>query len=159
MKLKFNLNDTEQELDATRTGETAVIEFNGQRHELKVISNDENGLVLLQNGRFLRVVGQKNGDKRQVWINGRLFSYSRVNESTAADSSGDAGSLSATIPAVVSEILVNVGDEVEAGDKLILLESMKMIIPIQAPSDGIVTAVHCAAGDSVQPNVPLVIVE
>ena len=74
MKLKFTLNDTEHELDATRTGETAVIEFNGQRHELQIISNDENGLVLLQNGRFLRVVGQKNGDKRQVWINGRLFS-------------------------------------------------------------------------------------
>ncbi|MEM7115564.1 MAG: biotin/lipoyl-containing protein [Chloroflexota bacterium] len=159
MKLKFTLNDTQHEIDATRTGGTIVIEYDEQRHVLKVVSNDEKGMVVLQNGRFLRLIGQKEGDRRQLWVNGRLLSYSRVNEATAADSTSDNGSLSATIPAVVSEILVNVGDTVEAGDKLILLESMKMIIPIQAPSSGTVTAVYCAAGDSVQPGVPLVSME
>ena len=44
-----------------------------------------------------------------------------------------------------------------AGDRLILLESMKMIIPIVAPADGVVQAIHCVAGDSVAPGVPLII--
>ena len=64
--------------------------------------------------------------------------------------------LTLTIPAVVADILVSVGDQVADGDKLILLESMKMIIPIQAPYSGTVTALHCAKGDSVQAGIPLI---
>jgi urea carboxylase len=52
--------------------------------------------------------------------------------------------------------LVAVGDQVRAGDKLVLLESMKMILPIQAPYDGAVTAINCAPGEAVQPGVPLI---
>jgi len=48
---------------------------------------------------------------------------------------------------------------VAAGDKLILLESMKMVIPIQAPRDGRVARVLCAPGDSVPAGVPLVELE
>ena len=66
------------------------------------------------------------------------------------------GSLAAAIPAVVSQILVAPGDAVAAGDKLILLESMKMVIPIVSPRDGIVARVLCAPGESVPAGVPLV---
>jgi len=45
---------------------------------------------------------------------------------------------------------------VAAGDKLILLESMKMVIPIVSPRDGIVARVLCAPGESVPAGVPLV---
>jgi biotin carboxyl carrier protein len=68
-------------------------------------------------------------------------------------------SLSASIPAVVSEILVEIGDEVKKGDKLILLESMKMILAIQAPYDGTVQAIFCAQGEAVQPGIRLIGVE
>jgi biotin carboxyl carrier protein len=51
--------------------------------------------------------------------------------------------------------LVKIGDAVAVGDKLILLESMKMVIPIQAPCDSTVTAIHCTPGESVQAGVPL----
>ena len=67
--------------------------------------------------------------------------------------------LSASIPAVVSEILVKAGQEVKIGDKLILLESMKMILPIQAPWAGTVTAINCVPGQAVQPGVQLVEIE
>jgi urea carboxylase len=52
-----------------------------------------------------------------------------------------------------------VGTAVKTGEKLILLESMKMIIPIQAPHDGIVTAVHCQVGEAVQPGIQLIALE
>ena len=57
---------------------------------------------------------------------------------------------------MVTEVLVNVGDTVSADDKLILLESMKMVIPIQAPHAGIVRQLNCAVGDAVQPGTPLI---
>jgi biotin carboxyl carrier protein len=47
------------------------------------------------------------------------------------------------------ELKVSVGDEVEPGETLIVLESMKMEIPIDAEAAGTVVEVHCAKGDSV----------
>jgi biotin carboxyl carrier protein len=108
--------------------------------------------------RRLQVVGSADGQERQVWVNGRLFSYERVRPQSQRAAAGD-GSLAASIPAVVSQILVSPGDDVRAGDKLILLESMKMVIPIQAPYDGRVRQLNCAVGDSVAAGAQLLELE
>ncbi len=50
---------------------------------------------------------------------------------------------------VVSSILVNVGDNVADGDELIMLDSMKMEVPVVAESAGVITAVHVEKGSSV----------
>ena len=60
------------------------------------------------------------------------------------------------MPATVVRIAVKPGDAVRAGDVLIALEAMKMELPIRAPRDGIVAAVHCQEGELVQPGVSLV---
>jgi biotin carboxyl carrier protein len=66
------------------------------------------------------------------------------------------GSLMAPMPATVVSVNARPGDSVKAGDVLILLEAMKMELPLRAPGDAVVSAVHCRPGDLVQPNVPLV---
>ena len=48
------------------------------------------------------------------------------------------------------------GQAVARGDTLVVLEAMKMEIPLRAPRDGRVSAVLCAAGDQVDADVPLV---
>lgn len=55
----------------------------------------------------------------------------------------------ADLPAVVLAIEVQVGTEVQEGDSLVLLESMKLEIPMEAPRSGRVTAVHVAVGETV----------
>ncbi|HET6189043.1 MAG TPA: biotin/lipoyl-binding carrier protein [Trebonia sp.] len=47
-------------------------------------------------------------------------------------------------------MLVSEGDQVDDGDTLVILESMKMEIPVLAESPGIVTKLHVAEGDVVQ---------
>ena len=54
------------------------------------------------------------------------------------------------IPGTVWQVNVGVGDDVEAGDEIIILESMKMEIPVTAPSSGKVTTLHVAPDDRVQ---------
>jgi biotin carboxyl carrier protein len=54
------------------------------------------------------------------------------------------------IPASVWQVKVAAGDQVESGDELIILESMKMEIPVVAPTSGRVSAVHVAPDDRVQ---------
>mgnify|MGYP001475847470 FL=1 len=49
----------------------------------------------------------------------------------------------------VWKLLVGVGDTVEEGQTLLILEVMKMEVPYEAPHSGTVTAVHIAEGDSV----------
>ncbi len=107
--------------------------------------------------RQIRAAGRIDGDQRQIWVNGRTFNFTRIRQRGSAAVLD--GSLSSSIPAVVSQILVSLNDTVSAGDKLILLESMKMIIPIVAPCDSKVTAIHCAAGESVQAGIPLIELE
>jgi 3-methylcrotonyl-CoA carboxylase alpha subunit len=58
--------------------------------------------------------------------------------------------------ATVVRIAVKSGDRVHQGDLLVALEAMKMELPIRAPRDGVVTAVHCREGELVQPGTALV---
>ena len=63
------------------------------------------------------------------------------------------------MPATVVAITVTPGQEVAAGDLLVMLEAMKMELPISAPRGGRVKALHCREGELVQPGVPLVEME
>ena len=55
----------------------------------------------------------------------------------------------AVVTGVVWKIERRPGDAVDAGDVLMILESMKMEIPVEAPVAGVVKAVGVAEGDSV----------
>ena len=61
-----------------------------------------------------------------------------------------AQSLTAPMPARVSRILVRPGAAVRKGDRLVVLEAMKMELPVRAPADAVVAAVHCHEGELVQ---------
>ncbi len=50
----------------------------------------------------------------------------------------------------IFELIAAVGDAVQEGDELVILESMKMEIPVEAPNDGTVTDIHIGQGDQVQ---------
>lgn len=162
MKLKVNVAGAEKELEVTRQADRLRITFDGNTTEVRVVYTEGAHFVLEYDqpaGEFiqrrrLRAAGHVEGDTRQLWVNGSNLDYTRVRPQ-AAGTEATTGSLASSIPAVVSEVLVSVGDQVQAGDKLVLLESMKMILPIQAPHDGTVEAIHCAPGDAVRPGVPL----
>jgi biotin carboxyl carrier protein len=71
----------------------------------------------------------------------------------------DVDGLRPPMSATVIRIHVAVGDAVSEGDPLIVLEAMKMELPIRAPRDGVVLAVHCKEGELVQPATVLVDLE
>ena len=56
----------------------------------------------------------------------------------------------AEIVASVLEVMVSKGDKIGAGDILVLLESMKMEIPVLAEGGGTITEVSVAVGDVIQ---------
>lgn len=64
--------------------------------------------------------------------------------------------VSSTLTANVWKILVQKGQQVSEGDHLMILESMKMEIPVEAPASGKVLEVLCSEGDQVEEGQALV---
>ncbi len=74
----------------------------------------------------------------------------------AAGSGAASVTLSAPMPGLVLRIPVSVGDSVEEGDELMVLEAMKMETPVSATSGGTVTAILVNQGDQVKAGQSLV---
>lgn len=162
-KFKLAIQEETKDFEVVREGSLIRVHENGETAVFHLIHQDEHTLLLEQKlpdgrNRQLRIAGTKQGDKRSLWVNGRTLQVERVRQRNLDNTANDS-SLAATIPAIVTEILVDIGTHVAAGDRLILLESMKMVIPIQAPYDGTITAVHCTVGESVQAGIQLIDIE
>ena len=67
--------------------------------------------------------------------------------------------IEAHITGTVWKIEVTVGDTIEEGDTVVILESMKMEIPVEAEDDGTVKEIRCEEGQSVSEGDVLVVLE
>ena len=65
----------------------------------------------------------------------------------------------AHITGTVWKIEVDVGDEVDEGDTVVILESMKMEMPVEAEDPGKVAEIRCEEGESVSEGDVLVVLE
>jgi acetyl/propionyl-CoA carboxylase alpha subunit len=80
-------------------------------------------------------------------------------ESRRPTSAHGEASVSAPMPGTVIRVEVAPGDEVKTRQPLVVLEAMKMEIPVHSPFDGTVKAVHAAEGDQVAGGALLVELE
>ena len=67
--------------------------------------------------------------------------------------------IEAHITGNVWKIEVAVGDRVEDGDTVVILESMKMEIPVEAEDDGKVSEIRCTEGQAVSEGDVLIVLE
>ena len=67
-----------------------------------------------------------------------------------SNTSSHAGEIHAQIPGLVSQLFVKPGDNVNIGQKLLILEAMKMENEIDSPISGIVNDIHIKSGDKVE---------
>jgi len=65
----------------------------------------------------------------------------------------------AHITGTVWKIECSVGDEIDEGDTVVILESMKMEMPVEAEDPGTVREIRCEEGQSVQEGDVLVVLE
>ncbi len=100
-------------------------------------------------------------DARYLQYNGQTFELdvpdTRSTRRRGTTTAG--GALTAQMPGQVMAVDVSVGDAVEAGQTLVVLEAMKMEIRVSASTAGTVSAVHVSMGDVVERGQVLVTVE
>ncbi|MBN8248349.1 MAG: biotin/lipoyl-binding protein, partial [Verrucomicrobia bacterium] len=93
------------------------------------------------------VTYELNGITREAYINDR-----RVAPQTKARVKADLADplqVGAPIPGLIASIAVSVGQKVSKGDKLLMMEAMKMQTTVAAPADGVIAELHCALGETV----------
>lgn len=75
---------------------------------------------------------------------------------TTPAGAGAGEKVNSPLPGVIVEVSVKEGQAVKAGQKVAVLEAMKMENEISAPKDGTITAVHVNKGDSILEGAPIV---
>jgi 3-methylcrotonyl-CoA carboxylase alpha subunit len=106
--------------------------------------------------RQVRVAVATGAGATWVFVNGNVWKIEDpTTERVGRKGRGDS-SVMAPMPATVVTIHTAPGQPVSEGDTVIVLEAMKMEMPIRAPRSGVVSAVHCRQGELVQPGVNLI---
>lgn len=142
-ELFAHTGDKSFRLDLSMIGDGTAFSMvvDGASYDVMVDATEGLTLVFLR-GELVRVQVQ---DERE-----------RTASAVAGARVGGKRSITASMPGVVVEIAVQVGDVVEDGQTLLILEAMKMQNPIKAEGGGRVVKVHTAVGEAVANAAPLV---
>ncbi|HEX4565804.1 MAG TPA: biotin/lipoyl-containing protein [Vicinamibacterales bacterium] len=123
--------------------------------DFEVTRGTARGEIIVRDGdRIMRMFAVVSGGRTWVFHDG--VTYEIAEDTGRARAVQARGSVTAPMPATVTAVNVVPGDTVKLGDVLIVLEAMKMELPVRAPGDGTVAAVHCRPGELVQPDVSLI---
>jgi biotin carboxyl carrier protein len=129
--------------------------------ELDILSSGENGFHILKNQKAYKVDVQAIDYATKTFtfkINGSIHTakindaYDRLIDQMGmkVGTTQKVGDIKAPMPGLVLEISVAVGQAVTKGDKVLILEAMKMENVIKAAGDGVVKAIHAPKGQPVE---------
>ncbi|HEX8696058.1 MAG TPA: biotin/lipoyl-containing protein [Longimicrobium sp.] len=124
--------------------------------------------TLLVDGRSY-TLSARPGDRRGRWelaLGGDRFRVEAVDERTrairemtgGADTEADR-TVAAPMPGLVVKIEVEVGQQVKAGQGVIVVEAMKMENELKAPADGVVAKILVQERQTVEKGAPLIVLE
>ncbi len=134
-----------QRLD-TETLSLVLVEGGYGSHHVRCVSADRTDVVDVHvGGAVLRA----SVDDGRSWLGGQA----------PGGAAADGGQVTAPMPGKITRILVQPGDEVTAGQAVIVVEAMKMENELGAPGDGRVADVPVSEGDPVDAGAVLVIIE
>lgn len=137
--------------------------INGTKYEVAVGDIEENTVTVTVNGEDFKVELEMPAEpEKKKPVLGKPAAAT-----TSADENGETekapvnknNAIKAPLPGVITDIKVNVGDEVQAGDTVVVLEAMKMANNLQAEKGGKVTAICVKIGESVMEDDALVVIE
>ena len=108
-------------------------------------------------GRTRRAIVVRHRDRVLVALGGRTYAFATGDAARdAGGAGGGTGKIAAPMPGKVIAVLVQVGDRVEHGQPVVVLEAMKMETTLTADVDGEVARIGTAAGEMVDADVLLV---
>ena len=163
MKFAAKVGETLHEIVVTRLDGDYVVAFDGVEHVVDARKLEADFYSILYEGKSYEVSVESVGPKYLV----RHGAYEQVVE--LADASrggreelhkkGGPVTIDSVMPGKIVRILVSSGDEVHAGQGLVVVEAMKMENEIGAPRAGRVKSVEVAPGQNVETGAHLIVLE
>ena len=137
--------------------ESFVVTVGEDKRAVKLMRSAPDAMRILESGRSVAVEVFVDGQHIHVWSAGAEARF-EVGEPAGAEprQAVAEGALSTPLPGTVVSIEVKPGDQVTAGQTLLVVEAMKMEHAVRAPRAGTVTAIRCRVGERVAEGVPLV---
>lgn len=135
--------------------------IDGVEYKVEIGEIVDNVAEVTVNGEAYKVEmePEKEPEKKKVVLGNPNEQAAGEESATSVANVNTANAVKSPLPGVVTEIKVAVGDEVKAGDTVLILEAMKMANNIEAEKDGKVTAICVKTGESVMEDAPLVVIE
>jgi geranyl-CoA carboxylase alpha subunit len=124
-----------------------------------VITHDADELRYVAHGVQRRALAVMHHGTLHLSMRSQVFSFSEASPYPATSSSADPTCARAPVAGVVSQVAIQVGDVVSAGQPLICVEAMKMEMWLHAGAAGMVRAIHVKVKDSVASGAVLVELE
>jgi len=165
MKYTANIGDKVYEEEV---GPNNTVFIDGEPHSVDF--RDIDGLALyslLMDNRSWEVLVERRGDEFRISIAGELLVVNVEDERTRKIEKGlgkvnvPSGDviLKAPMPGLVRGVSVEQGQEIKAGQGLIILEAMKMENELRAPRAGSIKEIRVKTGDRVEHGQPLVVIK
>jgi acetyl/propionyl-CoA carboxylase alpha subunit len=164
MRYVATVNEKEYTIDVLPDGKLLV---NGEERDIDFLALDDKAMysLLVDNVSYEGLV-EESGGRYDVLLWGALYSVKVMDEREQRLANSSAGFVEdggevvirAPMPGLIIDVPVQPGQEVEAGQTLVILESMKMENELKTPRAGKVHAVNVNKGDSVEQNKVLVTV-
>ncbi|WP_296259790.1 MULTISPECIES: acetyl/propionyl/methylcrotonyl-CoA carboxylase subunit alpha [unclassified Pseudomonas] len=137
------------------SGETRKLQLRGDAGEQAQLQGEQ--LTINRDGVRRHTLAILRDDTLYLRWLGELYAIERVDPIAAVDASHtQQGGLSAPMNGSIVRVLVDVGQQVEAGTPLVVLEAMKMEHSIRAGQAGTVAALYCTEGEMVSEGTVLV---
>lgn len=153
------------EVEALGGGRYAVT-LDGRRLEVDSLVLPHKAVSLLIDDDSYNIDFEERGDEVRVLVRGETFRFDVADERTLRLRAIGGGFeaqgtqvVTAPMPGKVVSVSVAVGDEVQEGQGLVVVEAMKMENELRAPRAGKVTEVHVKAGATVDNGAKLVVIE
>ena len=145
------------EMEFSPSMDNLRITQNKIKHEIDCVPLSANSFSLILNGRTYHLTITPQLDGYEVTVNHHTH-FVKVKDrlellldkfGMQSPAISHANEIHAMIPGLVSSIFVKVGDTVNTGTKLCILEAMKMENEITSPKTGTITIIHINSGDNV----------
>ena len=135
--------------------------IDGKAYKVTIGEIDENNVAdVTVNGDSFKVQMEKPAEpeKRKVVLGQPVATEAGAEPVSSAPVDSNKA-VKAPLPGTITGIQVAVGQQVKAGDTLVVLEAMKMANNIEAEKDGKVTTICVKVGQTVREEDPLVVIE
>ena len=148
MATKMRVTDGRREWIATVDG--SVVTLEGVEGAFTLTTRADGRWMIEHAGRTHTAVAARSADGVWIGIDGSAAAWQAQPASSRARHAAIDDELRAPMSATVIRVLVEEGVQVAEGDTLVVVEAMKMEMPLRAPRAAVVRSVRCREGELVQ---------